>query len=66
MKLYEFIDHAILNTIGMTTYKNYYFDETSSDALVDIIEVIKESSIGELELKEVDDSSPYEDDEEPN
>ena len=52
MKLYEFIDHAILNTIGMTKYKNYYFDETSSDALVDIIEVIKESSIGELELKE--------------
>ena len=61
MKLYEFVDHAILNTIGMTKYKNYYFDETSSDALVDIIEVIKESSIGELELKEEDD---YDDEEE--
>ena len=62
MKLYEFIDQAIQHNIGLTTYKNYYFDEVSSDALVDIIEVIKESSIGELELKEVDDSSPYEDD----
>ena len=61
MKLYEFVDHAILNTIGMTKYKNYYFDETSSDALVDIIEVIKESFIGELELKEEDD---YDDEEE--
>jgi hypothetical protein len=63
MKLYEFIDQAIQHHIGLTTYKNYYFDETSSDALVDIIEVIKDSSIGELELKEVDDSSPYEDEE---
>jgi len=62
MKLYEFIDHAILNTIGMTKYKNYYFDETSSDALVDIIEVIKESSIGELELKEEDDYDDQEED----
>ena len=64
MKLYEFVDHAILNTIGMTKYKNYYFDETSSDALVDIIEVIKESSIGELELKEEGDDEVYEEDEE--
>ena len=63
MKLYEFIDHAILNTIGMPKYKNYYFDETSSDALVDIIEVIKESSIGELELKEEGDDVVYEDEE---
>ena len=61
MKLYEFIDQAIQHHIGLTTYKNYYFDETSSDALVDIIEVIKDSSIGELELKEVDDNSPFED-----
>ena len=53
MKLYEFVDHAITNTIGMK-YPNYYFDEESSDALVDIIEVIKASSIGELELKEED------------
>ena len=63
MKLYEFIDHAIQQTIGLTKYKNYYFDETSSDALVDIIEVIKESSIGELELKEEGDDEVYEDDE---
>ena len=52
MKLYEFIDQAIQHHIGMTKYKNFYFDETSSDALVDIIEVIKASSIGEMELKE--------------
>ena len=63
MKLYEFIDQAIQHHIGLTKYKNFYFDETSSDALVDIIEVIKASSIGEMELKEVDDSSPYEDEE---
>ena len=52
MKLYEFIDQAIQHHIGLTKYKNFYFDETSSDALVDIIEVIKASSIGEMELKE--------------
>ena len=63
MKLYEFIDHSIQQTIGLTKYKNYYFDETSSDALVDIIEVIKESSIGELELKEEGDDEVYEDEE---
>ena len=63
MKLYEFIDHAIQQTIGLTKYKNYYFDEPSSDALVDIIEVIKESSIGELELKEEDDFDDEEDEE---
>ena len=64
MKLHEFVDHAIQQTIGLTKYKNYYFDEPSSDALVDIIEVIKESSIGELELKEEGDDEVYEDDEE--
>jgi len=64
MKLYQFIDEAIQQKIGLTTYKNYYFDETSSDALVDIIEVVKQSSIGELELTELDDSSPYEDEDE--
>jgi len=52
MKLYEFIDQAIQHHIGLTKYKNYNFDETSSDALVDIIEVIKCLPIGEIELKE--------------
>ena len=52
MKLYEFIDQAIQHHIGLTKYKNFYFDETSSDALVDIIEVIKALPIGEIELKE--------------
>tara|TARA_R100000655_G_scaffold668_2_gene2892 strand:- start:2458 stop:2649 length:192 start_codon:yes stop_codon:yes gene_type:complete len=63
MKLHEFVDHAIQQTIGLTKYKNYCFDETSSDALVDIIEVIKESSIGELELKEEDDFDDGEEEE---
>ena len=35
-------------------YKNFNFDEISSDALVDIVEVVKNCSIGELELKEED------------
>ena len=56
MKMYEFIDRAITNTIGLK-YKNYYFDEKSSDALVDIVEVVRASSIGEMELKEIDDDN---------
>ena len=59
MKLYEFIDQAIQHHIGLTKYKNFHFDETSSDALVDIIEVIKASSIGEMELKEEGDDDDY-------
>ncbi len=61
MKLYEFVDQAIQQHIGLTKYKNFYFDETSSDALVDIIEVIKASSIGELELKQEGDYEEEED-----
>ena len=64
MKLFEFIDQAIQHHIGLTKYKNFYFDETSSDALVDVIEVIKASSIGEMELKEEGDDNDYLDDEE--
>ena len=64
MKLYEFIDQAIQHHIGLTKYKNFNFDETSSDALVDVIEVIKTSSIGEMELKEEGDDNDYLDDEE--
>ena len=64
MKLYEFNDQAIQHHIGLTKYKNFYFDETSSDALVDVIEVIKASSIGEMELKEEGDDNDYLDDEE--
>ena len=52
MKLYEFIDQAIKQHIGLNQYKNFHFDEISSDALIDIIEVIRKCSIGELELKE--------------
>ena len=59
MKLYEFIDQAIQHHIGLTKYKNFYFDEKSSDALVDIIEVIKDCSIGELELKEEGEEEDY-------
>ena len=63
MKLYEFIDQAIQQHIGLTKYKNFNFDETSSDALVDIIEVIKCLPIGEMELKEEGDDDDYLDDE---
>lgn len=56
--MYEFIDRAITNTIGLK-YKNYYFDEKSSDALVDIVEVVRASSIGEMELKEIEDDDCY-------
>ena len=59
MKLYEFIDQAIQQHIGLTKYKNFYFDETSSDALVDIVEVVKNCSIGEMELKEEGDDKDY-------
>ena len=59
MKLYEFIDQAIQHHIGLTKYRNFNFDETSSDALVDIIEVIKASSIGEMELKEEGDDDDF-------
>ena len=59
MKLYEFIDQAIQQHIGLTKYKNFYFDKTSSDALVDIVEVVKNSSIGELELKQEGDDDEY-------
>ena len=59
MKLYEFIDQAIQHHIGLTKYKNFNFDETSSDGLVDIIEVIKASSIGEMELKEEGDDDDF-------
>ena len=59
MKLYEFIDQAIQQHIGLTIYKNFNFYETSSDALVDIIEVIKALPIGEIELKEEGDDDDY-------
>ena len=59
MKLYEFIDQAFSNTQALTKYKNFYFDETSSDALVDIVEVVKNCSIGEMELKEEGDDKDY-------
>ena len=59
MKLYEFIDQAIQQHIGLTKYKNFNFDETSCDALVDIFEVIKALPIGEIELKEEGDDDDY-------
>ena len=39
-------------------------NEEFSDALVDVIELIKNSSIGELELKDDDDDCEYLDDDE--
>ena len=62
MKLYEYIDKAIYNYASCYDAPNKENNEEFSDALVDVIELIKNSSIGELELKEEDED--YEDDEE--
>ena len=62
MKLYEYIDKAIYNYASCYDAPNKENNEGFSDALVDVIELIKNSSIGELELKEEDED--YEDDEE--
>ena len=61
MKLYEYIDKAIYNYASCYDAPNKENNEEFSDALVDVIELIKNSSIGELELKEEDED--YEDDE---
>ena len=62
MKLYEYIDKAIYNYASCYDAPNTEDNEEFSDALVDVIDLIRESSIGELELKEEDED--YEDDEE--
>ena len=56
MKLYEYIDKAIYNYASCYDAPNTEDNEEFSDALVDVIDLIRESSIGELELKEDDDS----------
>ena len=62
MKLYEYIGKAIYNYASCYDAPNTEDNEEFSDALVDVIDLIRESSIGELELKEEDED--YEDDEE--
>ena len=62
MKLYEYIDKAIYNYASCYDAPDTSNNEKFSDALVDVIDLIRESSIGELELKEEDED--YEDDEE--
>jgi len=62
MKLYEYIDKAIYNYASCYDAPNTEDNEEFSDALVDVIDLIRESSIGELELKEEDED--FEDDEE--
>jgi len=59
MKLYEYIDQAITNYGNTEVYIDH--DETFTDALVDIIDVIKHLPIGEIELKveEDDDDDDY-------
>mgnify|MGYP001449959235 FL=1 len=54
LKLYEYIDKAIYNYASCYDAPNTDNNEEFSDALVDVIELIKNSSIGELELKEDD------------
>ena len=62
MKLYEYIDKAIYNYASCYDAPNTEDNEEFSDALVDVIDIIKNSSIGELELIE-DDDSPFDDEE---
>ena len=52
MKLYEYIDQAITNYGNTEVYIDH--DETFTDALEDAIEIVRQSSIGELELKKED------------
>jgi len=61
IKLYEYIDKAIYNYASCYDAPDTSDNEEFSDALVDVIDLIRESSIGELELKEEDD---YDDEEE--
>ena len=62
MKLYEYIDKAIYNYASCYDAPDTSKNEQFSDALVDVIDLIRESSIGELELIE-DDDSPFDDEE---
>ena len=52
MKLYEYIDKAIYQYASCYDAPDTSQNEEFSDALVDVIDLIRESSIGELELKE--------------
>ena len=61
IKLYEYVDRAIYNYASCYDAPDKNDNEEFSDALVDVIDLIRESSIGELELKEEDD---YDDEEE--
>ena len=61
IKLYEYVDRAIYNYASCYDAPDTSDNEKFSDALVDVIDLIRESSIGELELKEEDD---YDDEEE--
>ena len=55
LKLYEYIDKAIYNYASCYDAPSTEDNEEFSDALVDVIELIKNSSIGELELEDDDD-----------
>ena len=64
IKLYEYIDKAIYNYASCYDSPDTSENEEFSDALVDVIDLIRNSSIGELELKEEGDDEVYEDEEE--
>ena len=54
MKHYEYIDKAIYNYASCYDAPSTDDNEAFSDALVDVIDLIKNSSIGELELEDED------------
>ena len=49
MKLYEFVDKAI--TAYMSSY-GYDISEKANDALVDVTDLVKDSSIGDIDIAE--------------
>ena len=48
IKLYEYVDRAIYNYASCYDAPDKNDNEEFSDALVDVIDLIRESSIGEL------------------
>ena len=63
MKLYEYVDNAIYNYASCYDAPDKNSNEEFADALVDVLELIKNSSIVELELKEEDVFDDEEDEE---
>ena len=49
MKLYEFVDQAITSYMSRCSYD---ISEQANDALVDVTDLVKDSSIGDIDIPE--------------